>query len=162
MPSRRAGAMGETGRTQMTAALCALPHAARGQAGGMDAKNEKVSDGAAHSPTPWRYTGHGWIMTADEAAEPIAALNFGGFREANALYIVEAVNAHAELARDKARLDWLQHEHCGIEATVADGSYDGAPRRFVFLADGLTLEKARHEIRAAIDEAMQPQPARKD
>lgn len=88
-------------------------------------------------------------MTADEAAEPIAALNFGGFREANALYIVEAVNAHAELARDKARLDWLEQHYAHTNE-----------RGF----NAFLLSCAPAGIRAATDGAMamQPQPARKD
>lgn len=132
MPSRRAGAMGETGRTQMSAALCALPRAARGQAGGMDAKNEKVVSDTPR--TDALFSNDNRFYATVDAKELCAALE----------------KENAELARDKARLDWYFSWNKKPESFVRD--YLRGTREQVTLT----------EWRAIIDAAMQPQPARKD
>lgn len=132
----------------------------------MDAKNEKVA-----SDTPRVDAACGFILeSTEEHNQSFEVLDGGGYVRADFARQVERENA--ELARDKARLDWLDSKP---EQGVNTLAHESAGRRGHAYVNKRWIERdgGKHAewdhfhaptVRAAIDAAMamQPQPARKD
>ncbi len=76
----------------------------------------------------------------------------------NATLAGDLLSENRKLRADKGRLDWLDSQCRGVQFFTMDGPFDGSLPRQFFQVDGLGIEKARHDLRDAIDAAKESTP----
>jgi len=79
----------------------------------------------------------------------------GTLNESEDMAVLHLLQEVEELAKDRARLDWLESNQESVFSWTQDDQY-GEPSRKLWQCHSAGLEKARDNIRDAIDAAMLP------